>query len=184
MSRRRNDFSRATKRMLADRVGHVCSCPNCRAPTSGPQLIPGKSVVAGDAAHITAASPKGPRYNHSLTPDERRHYNNGIWLCVNHARIVDQDKSRYTEGVLRRWKADAEAEAQKRFGRPQVSAEGIPSGHPELQPGDRELVQDCLLRSRKLSDQCRVLITRQVIHVRKITDLAAWREVVPFVVEM
>jgi len=124
----RDDFSPKTKRLLADRVGHVCSNPDCRAPTSGPQLESDKAVVAGDAAHITAASPKGPRYDSSLTSEERRHHSNGIWLCVRDARIVDQDKSRYTVELLRRWKAEAEEDAKRRLARPQdhgvsVSAE-------------------------------------------------------------
>jgi hypothetical protein len=74
----RDEFSPKTKRLLADRVGHVCSNPNCRAPTSGPRLESDKAVVAGDAAHITAASPNGPRYDPSLTSEERRHHSNGI----------------------------------------------------------------------------------------------------------
>jgi hypothetical protein len=115
----RDEFSPKTKRLLADRVGHVCSNPNCRAPTSGPRLESDKAVVAGDAAHITAASPNGPRYDPSLTSEERRHHSNGIWLCVRDARIVDQDKSRYTVELLRRWKAEAEEDAKKRLARPQ-----------------------------------------------------------------
>jgi hypothetical protein len=121
---REDDFSAATKRILEERVGHVCSCPDCRAPTSGPRIEEDKSVKAGDAAHITAASPEGPRYDPSLTSAERRHYNNGIWLCVNHARIVDHDKSRYTVEELHGWKQDAEAAALKNLGKPQVPTEG------------------------------------------------------------
>jgi len=115
----RDDFSPKTKRLLADRVGHVCSNPDCRAPTSGPRLESDKAVVAGDAAHITAASPNGPRYDPSLTSEERRHHSNGIWLCVRDARIVDQDKSRYTVELLHRWKAEAEEDAKRRLARPQ-----------------------------------------------------------------
>jgi hypothetical protein len=72
-----DDFTPRTKRLLAHRVGYVCSNPECRAPTSGPCLEPDKIVTAGDAAHITAASPTGPRYDPSLTPEERRSYDNG-----------------------------------------------------------------------------------------------------------
>jgi hypothetical protein len=115
-----DDFTSKTKKLLAARVGHVCSHPNCRAPTSGPNLRNDKAVSAGDAAHITAASPGGPRYDPSLSNEERRHHNNGIWLCVNHARIIDQDESRYTVELLRVWKADAENEANKRLANPQV----------------------------------------------------------------
>ena len=122
---RDDDFSSVTKQLLAARAGHVCSCPDCRAPTSGPQLEKDKVVTAGDAAHITAASPNGPRYDASLSSEERRKHNNGIWLCVTHARIVDQDQSRYTVEELRRWKQDAEAEAQRRLGKPQVATDEV-----------------------------------------------------------
>jgi hypothetical protein len=127
---RDDDFSLATKRLLAARASYVCSCPECRAPTSGPQLEEDKAVTAGDAAHITAASPKGPRYNPTLSPEERRHYNNGIWLCVTHARIVDQDQSRYTVEELRRWKQEAEAEAERKLARPQIPSDGLVQRRP------------------------------------------------------
>jgi hypothetical protein len=138
-------------------------------------LEPGKSVTAGDAAHITAASRNGARFDSSLTPDERRSYSNGIWLCVTHARIVDQDKSRYTVDVLRRWKADAEAEAQKNLGRPKVSG-AIPSGTCESPQGDdRRVVEEFLVQYRKLLTQCRGYMLSQAIILNRITDLATWR---------
>jgi hypothetical protein len=166
---REDDFSAATKRLLAERVGHICSCPDCRAPTSGPQLEPDKSVRAGDAAHITAASPNGPRYDAALTSDQRRHADNGIWLCVTHARIIDQDTSRYTVETLRKWKTDAEAEAQKRLGRPQVDPD-----HSGESP-DRANVRNFLTQYKKLFNQSRGNILAQVIHLQELTDLAAWR---------
>lgn len=103
--------------MLAARAGHHCSCPDCLAPTSGPKLEPDGAVTAGNAAHITAASPGGARYDASLSSDERRHYNNGIWLCVMHARIVDQDESRYTAELLHKWKEEAEELAKQKLGK-------------------------------------------------------------------
>ncbi len=115
---RSDDFTLKTKRLLAHRVGHCCSNPECRAPTSGPALEPTKYVTAGDAAHITAASPGGPRYDASLTPEQRRSYDNGIWLCVNHARIVDQDDSRHSVELLWSWKCEAENQANMRLARP------------------------------------------------------------------
>jgi hypothetical protein len=65
------------------------------------------------AAHITAASKEGPRYNAKLTPAQRRHFDNGIWMCVHHGTLVDKDKHRYTVTQLRRWKKEAEARAQR-----------------------------------------------------------------------
>jgi hypothetical protein len=63
----RDDFPTLIKEMLAKRVGYRCSNPGCRKPTSGPQEDPSKAVNVGVAAHITAASPNGPRYDPSLT---------------------------------------------------------------------------------------------------------------------
>ncbi len=117
---RGDDFTLKTKRLLAHRVGHVCSHPDCQAPTSGPGIESNKLLTVGDAAHITAASPAGPRYDPTLTSDQRRSYDNGIWLCVNHARIVDQDASLHTVGLLRRWKSEAEERARKDLGRPRA----------------------------------------------------------------
>jgi hypothetical protein len=112
-----DDFSDAVKKALADRVGHLCSNPECRALTSGPQEDPRKAVNLGVAAHITAASPGGPRYASKLSPEERSGHENGIWLCQNCAKLIDNDPARFTVDVLRKWKSGAEAEAKGRVGK-------------------------------------------------------------------
>jgi hypothetical protein len=118
-SMRVHDFSLKTKRLLAQRVGYLCSSPECRALTSGPSQRRDRSITAGDAARITAASPKGPRFDPTITSEERRAYDNGIWLCVLLARVVDQDESGHSVDLLRNWKCQAEAHARKHLGRPQ-----------------------------------------------------------------
>ena len=77
----RDDFSAKVKGLLAKRVGYVCSNPNCRKQTSGPQKDSNKTINIGVAAHITAASSKGPRFDKSLTNEQRKSESNGIWLC-------------------------------------------------------------------------------------------------------
>jgi hypothetical protein len=69
------------------------------------------------AAHITAASPGGARYDPSLTPEERRSAENGIWMCQNDGTLVDRDEQRFPVGLLRNWKMIAEDEARKVVGR-------------------------------------------------------------------
>jgi len=87
---RRDDFDKKTKDALALRAGHRCSI--CGAHTSGPGTESIVSVTRiGVAAHMTAASPGGPRYNPSLTSLERCSISNGIWLCPNHAIEIDRD---------------------------------------------------------------------------------------------
>ena len=58
----RDNFSEATKKLLADRAGRKCSNPYCRRTTIGPQLGDKGTVNIGEAAHIYAASPGGKRY--------------------------------------------------------------------------------------------------------------------------
>lgn len=112
-----DDFSETVKRALASRVGNLCSNRECRALTSGPQQDPAKALNIGVAAHITAASPGGPRYDPDLLQEERSGPSNGIWLCQNCAKLIDNDPSRFTVEILRAWKTAAEAEAKSRIGK-------------------------------------------------------------------
>src|SRR6266851_3517428 len=107
----RDDFSLQTKETIAKRVCMRCSNPNCRQLTSGPQVDPQKVINVGVAAHITAASPGGPRYSPTLTNEQRQFIENGIWLCQNCGKLVDNDELRYTVELLQRWKAHSEAAA-------------------------------------------------------------------------
>jgi hypothetical protein len=107
----RDDFTEAVKRVVANRVNNVCSNPGCLRPTTGPQADPSKFINIGVAAHITAASPGGPRYSSSLSAQERKHSNNAIWLCQVCAKLVDNDDIRFSENTLRDWKWRAEVRA-------------------------------------------------------------------------
>lgn len=92
-------------------AGGRCSNPACQLPTFGPRQGEEGFVNVGDAAHITAASPGGPRYNPSLTSEQRRHPSNGIWLCKVHAMQVDSDEKTFTVKILHTWKKSAEDRA-------------------------------------------------------------------------
>ncbi len=107
----RDDFDSHTKDVLAKRVGTRCSNPNCRKLTAGPQEDPEKALNIGVAAHITAASPGGPRYNESITGKTRGSIENGIWLCQNCAKLIDNDTARYTCDMLFEWKVLSERAA-------------------------------------------------------------------------
>jgi tetratricopeptide (TPR) repeat protein len=106
-----NDFSAQTKHHLARSVNYLCS--KCGCQTSGPKKGASVSVTIGKAAHISAAAPGGPRYDPTLTPEQRRHYDNGIWMCSNHASLIDVDWLSYSMDQLREMKRAAEERAAK-----------------------------------------------------------------------
>jgi hypothetical protein len=107
----RDNFSKCFKEILAKRVQYLCSNPNCRKVTIGPHSIEGKTINLGVASHIVAASARGPRSNSEMTTDERKSISNGIWLCQNCAKAIDNDENKYTINELRRWKSLAEQES-------------------------------------------------------------------------
>ena len=113
----RDDFSEVVKRTIANRVGNHCSNPDCRALTSGPHSDASKALNVGVACHMTAAAPGGPRYDASLTPEQRASPDNAIWLCQPHGKLIDNDAGRYPIDLLKRWKAEAEARADAEIGR-------------------------------------------------------------------
>lgn len=105
----RDDFLAETKRTLAQRAGYICSSPTCRKTTIGPSEKSNDTVVnTGIAAHITAASPGGARYDNSLTSEERKSISNAIWLCAYCANLIDKDEQAYPTNVIKSWKVEHE----------------------------------------------------------------------------
>jgi hypothetical protein len=115
----RDEFSGDVIRRLGESVNLHCS--NCDAPTKGAHSVEGKAISVGVACHIHAAAPGGPRYEASQTEDERRSFDNGIWLCANCARLIDSDVARFSADLLRSWKRGALRLAAERIGRPPVA---------------------------------------------------------------
>lgn len=129
----RDDFSSATKELLARRVSYVCSNPKCRQATSGPQADPFGSVNLGVAAHISAASPGGPRYEEDLSVEQRSDSSNGIWLCQTCAKMIDNDPVRFTRSVLEGWKRAAERAAAVALTQGRSSNSTPQSGHAKIE---------------------------------------------------
>jgi hypothetical protein len=145
----RDEFSEEVKRIVAQRVGHRCSKPDCRADTSGPQVDPTKVLNVGVAAHITGASPGGARFNPLLSPEERSHPSNAIWLCQTCAKLIDNDAARFPVSLLLQWKTEAENTAFSTIGRTAVVA-NAPSGRAlslsRLQPGAKIQIRPAIPR--------------------------------------
>jgi hypothetical protein len=108
-SNNRDDFTPNDKRVMAERVSWKCSFPGCGKNTVGPNSDdPTKKINIGTAAHIYAAASGGPRYNPKMTPSERKHISNGIWMCRDHGHLIDADYTEYSASTLHDWKLQAE----------------------------------------------------------------------------
>ena len=140
---RKYDFSDATRKLLADRVGHRCSNPGCRRPTVGPHSDENKKMSCGEAAHIRAASPGGKRYDPDMSDQERVSASNGLWLCSTCHTLVDSDASLYTVEELQHWKIIAEQRALEELD------PGVVYMKDRTVDEDRELIGffiDCMVR--------------------------------------
>ena len=104
-------FSSATRTALMLRAGTLCSNPNCLCATAGPHTDSSKAVTVGEAAHITAASKGGPRYDDSVSSEYRKSAANGLWLCSKCADLIDKDEANYSVELLTSWKATRESDA-------------------------------------------------------------------------
>lgn len=120
----RDDFGTPVRRLLAQQVAYRCSNPKCGAPTIGPSGEQDKIVDLGVAAHITAASRLGPRFDDNLTSEQRRHPDNAIWLCQSCGKLVDSDTSTHTVAQLRLWKEDAIQLARRALAMRDVDPDG------------------------------------------------------------
>lgn len=102
---KRDEFLPSVKLTLAHQVCNHCSV--CMKPTSAPHTDEDKAINLGVAAHITAASVGGPRYDASLTNVDRSSIYNGIWACRQCGTLIDADQSRFTVEELRSYKQKA-----------------------------------------------------------------------------
>jgi hypothetical protein len=98
------DFSRMITETLARRAGSMCSNVECRALTAGPTIAPDKSVNIGTAAHIYGAREGAARFRPDMTDVSRAEITNGIWLCTNCHKLIDNDPTRYPPELLFQWR--------------------------------------------------------------------------------
>ena len=66
---------------------------------------------------MAGAAPGGPRYDATMTVEQRVNIANGVWLCQTCAKLVDNDEVRFGVAVLQAWKAEAEQTALDQVGK-------------------------------------------------------------------
>jgi hypothetical protein len=99
------DFSKRTKEIIAALSGYKCSFPDCNRST-GPSVALGETASIGVAAHIYAVSLDESPKAAGLTENEFNSPENGIWLCADHACLVDTSREdKYPSALLHSYKA-------------------------------------------------------------------------------
>lgn len=124
---KRDDFLAKTVRLLRDSAGNVCSYPECHVNTHGAKSSGYGALTIGVACHIKAAAPGGPRFDEAQTKDERRHIDNGIWMCQTHSKLIDADDSAYTVETLLEWKRAAEARSNAQLNKKSFTEKDVQS---------------------------------------------------------
>ena len=128
-NKNRDEFTPKTKVQIAKRAGWLCSDPECRRPTVGATSDGNGEIMLGEASHVCAAAPGGPRYDPGMSEAERRSAKNGIWMCKLHGKSVDSHDPKFTVELLRDWKTQAEEQSHRSVlyndaGRPAKVSEG------------------------------------------------------------
>ncbi|WP_133253113.1 MULTISPECIES: hypothetical protein [Haemophilus] len=117
---KRDDFTSKDKEILAKAVNYRCSNPDCQVLTTTAKSNDHNNITnIGQAAHITAASKGGPRYDESLSPKDRASISNGIWLCSNCASLIDREPDKYTAELLKEWKEKSCEDTRSNLGKKQ-----------------------------------------------------------------
>lgn len=84
---------------------NVCAIPACEMKLADPAW----RGVQADIAHIHGKRPSAPRYDPSMTDDDRRSFDNLLLVCPNHHRLIDLlNPDDYTAERLRQIKATHE----------------------------------------------------------------------------
>lgn len=111
---RDSNFSPTIKSELAQAAQYHCVRPGCNQPTHFYAPSMGRLVHFGAAAHDAPASENegGERSDNDLTPEQKKAYGNGAWLCRNCSTLVDVAQSHFPLQTLPTWQRKA-SEARK-----------------------------------------------------------------------
>lgn len=106
----RDDFDSKTIDAVGKRTSYICSNPTCRSLTLCPSAADeSKFIYVGKAAHITAAAEGGPRYDSTLSSEQRKSISNAIFLCSTCADMIDKNNGiDFTVDTLKKWKQEHE----------------------------------------------------------------------------
>ncbi len=137
MSSNRQNFSPDTIKTLQMRAAFICSNPDCRSLTIAPSENANEYVYIGIAAHIVAASEGGPRYDFSMTSEQRKDISNAIFLCASCATMIDKNDGKdFSVEQIKKWKEEHESWLRSNLNKKQTNLTEIAGIHNAIGSGD------------------------------------------------
>lgn len=112
MKSKRKDFSYPTKLKIAAYCNNMCAFPTCAKKVLGGRINADdleNGFSKGVFAHIIGASSKGPRHTTETNNIDLDDVSNGILLCEEHHKLIDDNEEDYPIEVLKQWKAKIES---------------------------------------------------------------------------
>lgn len=103
----RANFPQSTKNALAFAANFRCVRPGCGRLTHAFNPKTETFQHVGAASHDIAASDFGPRPSDDLTPEQKKAYENGAWLCRQCATTVDVFEHDFHAGTISGWQTSA-----------------------------------------------------------------------------
>ena len=113
-------FDKKTKDTLAKCAAYKCSNPSCGVLTVGPNSQADKVTNLGQAAHIFGARASSARFRSEMTDATRAEITNGIWLCGNCHKKIDDDEQLYPADTLFRWREAHQQKISAELGNPEA----------------------------------------------------------------
>lgn len=142
------DFTAPTREHLKVESGGRCCAPWCGGDTDAMGSA-GKKTSVGEAAHIRGNNDGRPprdassaartkirrasaRYDSNMTNEQRAHAHNGIWMCKNHHKVIDDDPDAYPTALLTQWKKAAARVQRARVKSIALPRQGLFTAHTTL----------------------------------------------------
>ncbi|MBU5206334.1 hypothetical protein [Bacillus safensis] len=103
-------FTSRVVNIIAMRAGHRCSKPDCGKATIKAKPYPYDDgyTIDGEAAHIRGRTERSARYDKDYPVKDLNSSKNGVWLCGNCHKEVDDNPKSYSIELLEQWKKDTE----------------------------------------------------------------------------
>src|SRR5208337_5483095 len=99
-------ISDKTRKILWSRSGGYCAI--CKIEfINKPSMVNNLSII-GEECHIISKSSNGPRFQETIKTDILDNYDNLIFLCSNHHKLIDDQIEYYTVERLQQIKREHE----------------------------------------------------------------------------